>query len=73
MNNSYGVGLGFRCARDKAIESSLEARAYYMDALVQIGEDKYKSAHESIENAINLSPNNEEYTSMKNLIENSLK
>ena len=44
-----------------------------MDALVQIGEDKYKSAHESIENAIKLSPNNEEYTSMKNLIENSLK
>ena len=73
MNNSYGVGLGFRCARDKAKESSLEARAYYMDALVQIGEDKYKSAHESIENAINISPNNEEYTSMKKLIENSLK
>jgi hypothetical protein len=67
------VGLGFRCARDKAKDSSLEARAYYMDALVQRGEDQYKSAHESIENAINLSPNNEEYTSMKNLIENSLK
>ena len=43
-----------------------------MDALVQIGENKYKSAHESIENAINISPNNEEYISMKKLIENSL-
>jgi gamma-glutamyl hercynylcysteine S-oxide synthase len=72
MNNSYGVGLGFRCARDKEPESSLEARSYYMDALVQIGENKFQSAKESIENAINISPNNEEYISMKKLIENSL-
>ena len=72
MNNSYGVGLGFRCARDKEPESSLEARSYYMDALVQIGENKYQSAKESIENAINISPNNEEYISMKKLIEKTL-
>jgi len=72
MNNSYGVGLGFRCARDKEPDSSLEARSYYMDALVQIGENKYQSAKESIENAINISPNNEEYISMKKLIEKTL-
>ena len=72
MNNSYGVGLGFRCARDKEPDSSLEARSYYMDALVQIGENKYQTAQESIENAINISPNNEEYISMKKLIEKTL-
>ena len=72
INNSYGVGLGFRCARDKVSEPSLEARSYYMDALVQLGENKYQSAKDSIENAINISPNNDEYQSMKKLIENSL-
>ena len=72
MNNSYGVGLGFRCARNKISDTSLEARSYYMDALVQLGENKYQRAKESIENAINISPNNEEYLSMKKLIENSI-
>ena len=72
INNSYGVGLGFRCARDKLAEPSLEARSYYIDALVQLGENKYQGAKESIENAIAISPNNEEYLNMKKLVEKSL-
>ena len=73
MNNSYGVGLGFRCARDKIKDINLEARSFYMDALVQIGENKLNSARKSIVNAINIDPNNEEYISMKSIIEKSLK
>ena len=66
------MGLGFRCAKDKLAEPNLEARSHYMDALVQLGENKYQGAKESIENAIAISPNNEEYLNIKKLVEKSL-
>jgi formylglycine-generating enzyme required for sulfatase activity len=68
MNNSYGVGLGFRCARDVETDSSMRARSFYMDALVQMGAQKYKRAMSSIKEAITDDPDNKEYKALKEII-----
>ncbi|GJL78891.1 MAG: hypothetical protein NPINA01_18800 [Nitrospinaceae bacterium] len=69
MNNSYGVGLGFRCARDVESDSKIQARAFYMQALIQIGAEKYKEARAEIKKAIEGDPDNREYRSLLNTIE----
>jgi len=68
MNNSYGVGLGFRCARDLEEDSQMQARSFYMEALIQMGAEKYKKALKSINNALESSPDNQEYLVLKNMI-----
>lgn len=68
MNNSYGVGLGFRCARDVETDSSMQARSFYMDALVQMGAQKYKKAMASVNQAIQADPGNKEYKALKAII-----
>ncbi len=69
MNNSYGVGLGFRCARDVNTNPEMEARAFYMDALIKLGAEKYKNALTAINKALLISPENNEYQSLKQMIE----
>jgi len=68
MNNSYGVGLGIRCARDIKQNSGMIARTYYMDALVEMGAEKFKRAYTSINKALNTNPDNTEYKNLKELI-----
>jgi len=68
MNNSYGVGLGIRCARDIKGNSRMTARSFYMDALVEMGAQKFKRAHNSINKALDISPENTEYKNLKSLI-----
>jgi|TARA_B110000116_G_scaffold263909_1_gene271041 formylglycine-generating enzyme required for sulfatase activity len=68
MNNSYGVGLGIRCARDIKDNSRMEARSHYMDALVEMGNQKHKKAFESIKRALNLNPDDREYKALKEII-----
>ena len=64
MNNSYGVGLGFRCARDFKNNPKMQARTFYMDALTQVGNEKLKKAKTLIEQAIKVDPDNQEYKSL---------
>jgi formylglycine-generating enzyme required for sulfatase activity len=73
MNNSYGVGLGFRCARSVETDSVLEARTFYMNALIQMGAEKYPQAMEAIEKALSLESNNAEYVQMKKLIQKQIR
>lgn len=72
INNSYGVGLGFRCARDKEIDSKLHARTFFMNALTNVGAEKYKQAKDSIQKAIKEDPNNQEYRNLLKSIEENL-
>ena len=72
MNNSYGVGLGFRCARSLSEDLQTEARSFYMNALILVGDEKYKKALLSIKNALISSPKNKEYKALKLLIEKQL-
>jgi gamma-glutamyl hercynylcysteine S-oxide synthase len=72
INNSYGVGLGFRCAQSLANDLEAEARSFYMRALIYVGDEKYKEAFSSIKNALIGSPENNEYKAFKVLIEKQL-
>jgi len=73
MNNSYGVGLGFRCARSVETDSVLEARTFYMNAFIHVGAEKYPQAMEAIEKALSLDSNNQEYMELKKLIKKQLR
>ena len=72
MNNSYGIGLGFRCARSVESDPQMQARSFYMDALIQMGAEKYKKALSSINKALEVSPNNKEYQILKLMIEKQI-
>jgi gamma-glutamyl hercynylcysteine S-oxide synthase len=72
MNNSYGVGLGFRCARDLKEDPQMEARSFYIDALIYMGEEKYKKALVSISNSLKTSANNKEYLALKTMLEKKI-
>ncbi len=72
MNNSYGIGLGFRCAMDFEPDEQQRARSFYMKALIHMGAEKYQKAHKSIGMAIKSAPENKEYQALKTLIEKEL-
>ena len=67
-NNSYGVGLGFRCAKP-ASSLSIQATQYdFMHALISMGDEKWAEALESIDRALKGDPKNAEYLDTKSLI-----
>lgn len=75
-NNSYGVGLGFRCAKsvkgatDEAVQTG---RDEFIHALISMGEEKYADAITSIEKALAAEPSNKEYQATRDLIKRSMK
>ncbi len=75
-NNSYGVGLGFRCAKSaKAVPvtAQMDARDHYMHALISMGEEKWADAMVSIEKAIKADSGNKEYREIKGIIKDNMK
>ena len=67
-NNSYGVGLGFRCAQP-ASGMNLQTTQYdFMHALISMGDEKWSEALESIDRALKHDPENVEYKQTKTLI-----
>ncbi|GKS56575.1 hypothetical protein YTPLAS18_01020 [Nitrospira sp.] len=74
-NNSYGVGLGFRCAKSAApiVEHDQTGRDAFIHALISMGIEKYADAMVSIEQALKVDPKNEEYLATKALIRKNLK
>ena len=68
MNNSYGVGLGFRCVRSVESNPEMQARSFYMNALIQMGAEKYKEALVSINKALKSIPEDKEYRTLKDMI-----
>ncbi|MDH3256342.1 MAG: formylglycine-generating enzyme family protein [Nitrospinota bacterium] len=72
MNNSYGVGLGFRCARSVESDAQMQSRHFYMEALIQMGAEKYKEALSSINKALEDNPDNKEYRSLKMMIKKQI-
>jgi len=75
-NNSYGVGLGFRCAKSAAtvsIEATQSARDAFIQALIAMGVEKHADALVSIEKALASDPDNKEYLATRDLIKRSMK
>ena len=75
-NNSYGVGLGFRCAKSAPAisdEAMQEGRDAFIQALVAMGAEKNTDAMASIEKALAADPGNKEYLATRDLIKKSMK
>ena len=68
MNNSYGVGLGFRCAKTATKEPEQYVQYHFMHALISMGEEKWKDALDSIEKALQEDPENAEYKATREVI-----
>lgn len=74
-NNSYGVGLGFRCAKsvktvsDEAMQTGRDA---FIQALVAMGAEKNADAMTSIEKALAADPENKEYLATRDLIKKTM-
>jgi formylglycine-generating enzyme required for sulfatase activity len=75
-NNSYGVGLGFRCAKSAQTvsdESVQAGRDAFIQSLIAMGAEKNADAMASIEKALVADPNNKEYLATRDLIKKSTK
>ncbi len=59
MNNSYGVGLGFRCAKSASPDIDVHIREQHVRALVSMGKEDYTAAERSVEEGLKLDPTNE--------------
>lgn len=74
-NNSYGIGLGFRCAKSVttlSVETVEEARDNFIHALIKMGAEKYAEASNAIEQALQADPTNAEYLATRELIQKNL-
>ncbi len=67
-NNSYGVGLGFRCAMSAAREDSSVVQHDFMGALISMGKEQWNEALQSIDRAIHHNPGNKEYQQTRMII-----
>lgn len=75
-NNSYGVGLGFRCAKSAETvshEAQQQARDAFIQALVAMGAEKNADALTFIEKALSAYPDNKEYLATRELITQGMK
>ena len=73
-NNSYGVGLGFRCAKSVITTSDEDMRAgrdAFIQALVAMGAEKHSEALSFIDKALAAEPENKEYLATRDLINKS--
>lgn len=72
MNNSYGVGLGFRCAKTATKEPEQYVQYDFMHALISMGEEKWQEALESIDKALKEDPNNPEFKATREVIKKQM-
>jgi formylglycine-generating enzyme required for sulfatase activity len=73
LNNSYGVGLGFRCARTAPPEIDLHIRQAYTTALVEMGREHFAEAQEAVARGLAIDPKNAELLELRPLIEQAKK
>ncbi|NKB80607.1 MAG: SUMF1/EgtB/PvdO family nonheme iron enzyme [Nitrospirales bacterium] len=55
-NNSYGVGLGFRCASSAPSTINKQVRIVTIEAMKKMGQEKYNEAEQFIRNGLELNP-----------------
>jgi formylglycine-generating enzyme required for sulfatase activity len=71
-NNSYGVGLGFRCAKTAPESVSDSLRVATIAAMKNMGMEKWKEANEHLNKALQLDPHNVELNQMHAIIQTKL-
>jgi formylglycine-generating enzyme required for sulfatase activity len=73
LNNSYGVGLGFRCAKTAPPEIEQQIRDSYISALVEMGRERFSDAQQAVARGLAIDPKNMELLELSPLIEQSMK
>ncbi|HEU5409320.1 MAG TPA: hypothetical protein VFU48_16250, partial [Nitrospira sp.] len=68
LNNSYGVGLGFRCARTAPPEIELQTRQAHTTALIEMGQEHFVEAEEAVARGLAIDPKNAELLELQTLI-----
>jgi iron(II)-dependent oxidoreductase len=72
-NNSYGVGLGFRCAKTAPLVIEQQIRDSYISALGEMGREKFADAQQAVARGLAIDPKNVELLELREVIEHSLK
>lgn len=72
LNNSYGVGLGFRCAMTapKAVQEKIQTAA--VDAMKSMGQERFQEAAAYVDQALSFDPTNPELQRLRELINQSM-
>lgn len=73
LNNSYGVGLGFRCAQTASPAIEHRIREAAIDAYIKMGREQFEEAKLSVQRGLAVDPVNPELIELKQLIDRSLK
>jgi gamma-glutamyl hercynylcysteine S-oxide synthase len=73
LNNSYGVGLGFRCTKTAPVEIEQQIRDHYISALVEMGRERFADAQQAVARGLSLDPKNIELLDLRPLIGQSMK
>jgi len=73
LNNSYGVGLGFRCAKTAPPEIEQQIRDSYIAALVDMGRERFAEAQQALSRGLAIDAKNIELLELRALIEQSMK
>ncbi|HBH81888.1 MAG TPA: hypothetical protein DDY39_18840, partial [Nitrospira sp.] len=72
-NNSYGVGLGFRCAKTAPPEIELQIKQAHTMALVEMGRENNVEARQAIARGLALDPRDADLLELRSLIEQAKK
>lgn len=73
LNNSYGVGLGFRCAKTAPPAIEQRVRETYITALTELGRERFAEAQQATDRGLALDPRNADLTELRLLIARSQK
>ncbi|MBD0315058.1 MAG: SUMF1/EgtB/PvdO family nonheme iron enzyme [Nitrospiraceae bacterium] len=68
-NNSYGVGLGLRCAKTAPQEMEQRIRDTYISALSDMGRERFADAEQAVTRGLALDPKNVELLDLRVLIQ----
>jgi formylglycine-generating enzyme required for sulfatase activity len=73
LNNSYGVGLGFRCAKTAPSEIDERIKDVSIVAYVEMGRERFVEAQQAVSRGLAIDPKNIELLELRSLIEQSMK
>ena len=71
LNNSYGVGLGFRCAKTAPSDIEQRVREAYIAALVDMGREQFAEAEHAVLRGLALDRHNGDLLELQSLIKKS--
>jgi hypothetical protein len=73
LNNSYGVGLGFRCAKTAPPEIDHQIKEAAILAYIEMGRERFAEARQALAQGLAIDPKNPEIVELQHLTEQSMK